>query len=105
MKHLETHPFFVEDCFGCKLMTIFCDRYSAFEAEKNKNQELALFKRAVDEGSLPWGTQTKQSIRALSESDRLGRPFRADDMATTYHPDVAKELIGKPPITLEKKEE
>lgn len=70
------------------------------KTEKAKNQELSYFERACKEGSLPWGTKTEQSLRALEFSDRTGRPFRADDMATTMEPEWSKELVKKPPITL-----
>ena len=75
------------------------DRHSAFEAEKKKNAELGLYAQAVREGSQPWGTTAKQTTHALNESDKLGRPFRADNMGATYHPDIVKELTGKPPIS------
>jgi len=80
--------------------SIFYDRHSAFEAEKKKNDELALFAQAVKEGSLPWGTTTKQSLRALETSDKLGRPFRADNMAETMYPEHAKLLTNELPCSL-----
>lgn len=59
-----------------------------YDSEKRKNKELTLYKQARDEGSLPMGTRTEQSHRALSESDRLGRPYRADRLGATYFPEM-----------------
>lgn len=80
--------------------SIFYDRKSAFETEKNKFRELSYFERAVKEGSLPWGTKTEQSLRALEFSDKTGRPFRADNMAETMEPEWSKELKNELPMSL-----
>lgn len=62
------------------------------QAEARKNKELALYKKARDEGSLPAGTTTQQSRKALDTSDKLGRPYRADNLGATYYPETSAKL-------------
>jgi hypothetical protein len=63
--------------------------------ERVNKIELDAYKQARDEGSQPWGTKLEQSEEAKRESDRLGRPFRAENLAKTYHPEITKKLSGK----------
>lgn len=71
------------------------------EVDKKNHQELARYRQARSEGSQPFGTKTDQSEFAMRESDRLGRAFRADDLATTYYPDLAATIR---PLTADEKE-
>lgn len=71
------------------------------QIERKKNKELDLYKQARMEGSQPAGTRTEQTEHAMAVSDQLGRAYRADDLATTYHPEIAAAL--KPLTDAQKK--
>jgi hypothetical protein len=60
--------------------------------ERKLQTELKYYDQARREGSQPQGTTLKLSTEAMRESDKLGRAYRADHLAETYHPDIAKEL-------------
>ena len=62
------------------------------QIDRKKNKELDLYKQARMEGSQPAGTRTEQTHHAMAVSDKLGRAYRADDLATTYHPEIAAQL-------------
>lgn len=69
--------------------------------ERKKWAELDLYKRARKEGSQPQSTRTKDSETALRESDRLGRPYRAEDLGGTYYPEESKRIkeLTRSPLT------
>lgn len=69
----------------------FTDEFRAVR-ERKLQTELKYYDQARREGSQPQGTTLKLSTDAMRESDRLGRAYRADHLAETYHPDIAKEL-------------
>lgn len=85
----RTHPEPVEGCWACKASTLSFTGYKESKSEtrdreKAWDQELALFDRATADGSLPKGTKTKDSLKALEYADRYSRPYRADNMTDTY---------------------
>lgn len=70
-----------------------------FQHAENRTLEknLERYRQVRGEGSQPQGTQPVFIDQARRESDRLGRPFRADDLATTYHPEVkVQPMQGSP---------
>jgi hypothetical protein len=70
-----------------------------FQHAENRKTEKALerYRQVRREGSQPQGTQPVYVEQAQRESDRLGRPFRADDLATTYHPEVKIQPMQRSP--------
>lgn len=71
---------------------------SAGLRDKETDRQLRQYKRARDEGILPWGTGVDKktgklhSEVAMEMSDQKGRAFRADDVAGSMYPDEAKLL-------------
>lgn len=67
--------------------------------DENRKMEANLerYREVRQEGSQPQGTQPVFVDQARRESDRLGRPFRADDLATTYHPEVKIQPMQRSP--------
>lgn len=70
-----------------------------FQHAENRALEKSLerYRQVRGEGSQPQGTQPVYVDQARRESDRLGRPFRADDLATTYHPEVKVQPMQQSP--------
>lgn len=101
----RTHSTYVEGCFGCQIsgvsFTGYRESLGRTRTERKRNEaELKQYRRARREGSQPRGTQEFQTQEAIRESDRLGRAFRADDLAGTYHPEIKEALIGAPPVSI-----
>lgn len=94
-------PFDLEKCKSIGVTGVRTDGTDEFRSVRERKlwRDQKYYRQARAEGSQPWGTSLKQSTHAMAESDKLGRAFRADKMAETYHPDVVKELTNRPPIT------
>lgn len=77
LHQIQTHPEFVEGCFGCKAGTL---RFGQVDATRQKkwDQELALYKSAVDAGCQPESTQTAASMAALKWSEKTGEAYSTE---------------------------
>lgn len=103
MLHRErTHPEPVDGCERCKWTGItFAAGLTRTLAEQQKNVELKHYREERKAGSQPDGTRMPEVVKAMQEADRLGRPYRADDLSQTYHPELKKELKNVLPVTKE----
>lgn len=70
-----------------------------FDHAQNRKLEADLesYRQVRSEGSQPQGTQRVFVEQAKRESDRLGRAFRADHLAETYHPEVQVKPLPSSP--------
>jgi hypothetical protein len=79
---VQTHPEFVEGCFGCKVMTLELgtgDANSRAVLPKRKWEgELARYKQARSQGIQPAGTTMDKIIAAEKASENLGRAYNAE---------------------------
>lgn len=77
MNHRATHPKYVEGCFGCKALTL---RFGQVDATRQKkwDQELALYKSAVEAGMQPESTQTAATRAAMAWSEETGKAYSAE---------------------------
>lgn len=84
MKHWEHHPEPVEDCFGCKGLSIQMNAGDADSrrqmATKKFNRELDAYKEARAQGIQPAGTSMKKIQEAVQASETLGRAYQAGKM-------------------------
>jgi hypothetical protein len=82
LHRIQTHPEFVEGCFGCKISTLELGTGDAGRAEsmsqKKWDKELNLYKSARDQGIQPAGTSTKQIQKAIDDSNKVGKAFDAN---------------------------
>jgi hypothetical protein len=101
MKHWEHHPEPVEDCFGCKALTLQMNTGDANskKAMPNKafNKELDAYKEARAQGIQPAGTTMSKIQEAVQASETLGRAYDAGKMPPAKHinkksAEVLKEL-------------
>ena len=67
-----------------------------FGMQKMGDKELSAYADAVKNGIQPDGTTWKKVEYANAMSDRLGRPYRGDDLARTFHPEIAEEVKPLP---------
>ena len=87
MKHLEKHPEFVEDCFGCKVMGLQMNPgdASAGKSMSNKkwNGELEAYRNARSHGIQPAGTSMAKIREAERASEAMGRAYDSNTMPGT----------------------
>lgn len=98
--HRRTHPSPTPGCFACKVSSLsYATGVTRTLAEKSRMYGLDQYAKTRKEGSQPRGTKPEFVEKAKRESDRLGRAYRADDLANTYYPDIAKALTDKVPVS------
>jgi hypothetical protein len=82
LHQVQTHPEFVEGCFGCKVITLELgtgDANSRASMPKRKWEgELARYKQARSQGIQPAGTTMDKIIAAEKASENLGRAYNAE---------------------------
>ena len=84
MKHWEYHPEYVEDCFGCKGLSV---QMNAGDADSRRsmttkafNKELDAYKAARAQGIQPNGTSMAKIQEAVKASEVMGRPYDGNKM-------------------------
>lgn len=71
------------------------DRFRA-DREKQLATEQKWYRQARKEGIQPVGTGLSKVEHAMRESDRLGAPYRADNLTATYLPEqMRRGTIGE----------
>ena len=77
LHEIQTHPTYVEGCFGCKAATL---RFGQVDATRQKkwDQELAEYKSAVESGIQPESTQTPAIRAAVEWSEQTGTAYSAE---------------------------
>jgi hypothetical protein len=77
----QTHPEFVEGCFGCKISTLELgvgDANSKVSMSTTKwDAELKAYRSARDQGIQPAGTSMKQIKKAVEISNKTGKAYGA----------------------------
>ena len=84
MKHWEHHPEPVDNCFGCKGLSI---QMNAGDADSRRsmptkafNAELDAYKAARAQGIQPNGTSMQKIQEAVKASEIMGRPYDGNKM-------------------------
>lgn len=85
MKHWEHHPEPVENCFGCKALTLQMNAGDAKRdiPDKKWNAELQAYRDARAQGIQPAGTSMGHIKEAYRASEVLGKAYDADSMPST----------------------
>jgi hypothetical protein len=77
----QTHPEYVEGCFGCKISTLELgvgDANSKVSMSTTKwDAELKAYRSARDQGIQPAGTSMKQIQKAVEVSNKTGKAYGA----------------------------
>ena len=77
----QTHPEYVEGCFGCKISTLELgtgDARSGVSMSKTKwDAELKAYKSAREQGIQPAGTSMKKIQQAVDISNKTGKAYGA----------------------------
>lgn len=92
LHQIQTHPEYVEGCFGCKAATL---RFGQVDASRQKkwDQELALYKSATGQGIQPETTQTQGIRAALDWSEKTGKAY-STDVKLEHDKSVALERLA-----------
>ena len=96
----QTHPEYVEGCFGCKIQLLELstgdargDVNASGTTQKKWNSELEAYRSARAQGIQPNGTRAHQVEAAHDASDRLGAAYDGGTM-------VQAKKIDKPTATV-----
>lgn len=77
----QTHPEFVEGCFGCKVSTLSLNAGEANSnltmSSKKWDKELQAYRDARAQGIQPAGTSMKKIEEAVKISDKTGKAYGA----------------------------
>ncbi len=78
----QTHPEYVEGCFGCKVLTLELGVGDAARdiPDKKWNAELEAYRDARAQGIQPSGTRMQDIQAAHTASETLGKAYDADTM-------------------------
>lgn len=89
LHQIQTHPDYVEGCFGCKIATL---ELSVGDADSRRerpqkafNNEIDAYKAARAQGIQPAGTSMAKIREAEKASEVLGKPYNANSMPSTQH--------------------
>lgn len=81
-KHREVHPVEVENCFGCKVMSLQLDPGSAksngVPTAKAHDKELGSYYSALRQGIEPVSTRQKDIDAAVRLSNDTGKAFNGN---------------------------
>ena len=81
-KHREVHPVDVEDCFGCKVMSLQLDPGAAkgngVPTAKAHDKELGSYYSALRQGIEPVSTKQKDIDAAVRLSNDTGKAFNGN---------------------------
>lgn len=93
----NTHPRYVEGCFGCKVSTQhigYCGKGGQDYTAQNKwDKELDLYASAVKQGIQPDATNTRATQAALDWSNRTGKAY-SEEMKQEHNETVALERFA-----------
>ena len=89
----QTHPEYVEGCFGCKIQLLELSTGDAKRdiSDKKWVGELNAYKEARAQGIQPAGTTHKHIQQAYTASEVLNKPYNADTMPKAQ--DINKKSV------------
>jgi hypothetical protein len=89
----QTHPEYVEGCFGCKIQLLELSTGDAKRdiSDKKWVGELNAYKEARAQGIQPAGTTHKHIQQAYTASEVLNKPYNADTMPTATN--ITKQTV------------
>jgi hypothetical protein len=89
----QTHPEYVEGCFGCKIQLLELSTGDAKRdiSDKKWVGELNAYREARAQGIQPAGTTHKHIQQAYTASEVLNKPYNADVMPTAKN--ITKQSV------------
>ncbi len=93
LHQIQTHPEYVEGCFGCKIQLLELSTGDAKRdiSDKKWVGELNAYKDARAQGIQPAGTTHKHIQQAYAASETLNRPYDANTMPTAKN--ITKQTV------------
>ena len=99
LHQIQTHPEFVEGCFGCKVLTLEMntgDANSQRNAPRKRfEKELTAYKDARSQGIQPGGTTMEKIRQAEAASEVLNKPYNANSMPDAKHVNKSTVAVMK----------
>ena len=100
LHQIQTHPEYVEGCFGCKIQLLELnagdargDVNASGTTQKKWNSELEAYRSARAQGIQPNGTKRKQIEAAHKASEKVGTAYDGNTM-------IQAQKIDKPTATV-----
>ena len=93
LHQIQTHPEYVEGCFGCKIQLLELSTGDAKRdiSDKKWVGELNAYREARAQGIQPAGTTHKHIQQAYTASEVLNKPYNADVMPTAKN--ITKQSV------------
>lgn len=96
---IQSHPEFVEGCFGCKVGTLEMntgDANSQRNAPRKRfESELSAYANAKAQGIQPGGTTMEKIREAERASEVLNKPYNAESMPDAKHVNKSTAAVMK----------
>lgn len=97
LHQIQTHPDYVDGCFGCKVSTLkvgYCGQGNQdYTAQGKWDKELDLYASAVKQGIQPDTTNTRSTQAALDWSERTGKAY-SEEAKQDHNTTVALERFA-----------
>lgn len=86
LHQIQTHPTYVEGCFGCKASTLELGTGDASRdiPDKKWNAELQAYRNARAQGMQPSGTSMAHVEAAYNASETLGKAYNSETMPKAH---------------------
>jgi hypothetical protein len=99
LHRIQSHPEFVEGCFGCKVGTLEMntgDANSQRNAPRKRfENELSAYANAKAQGIQPGGTSMEKIREAERASEVLNKPYNANSMPDAKHVNQSTAAVMK----------
>jgi hypothetical protein len=86
LHQIQTHPTYIEGCFGCKASTLELGTGDTTRdiSDKKWTSELDAYKSARAQGMQPGGTSMAHIEAAYTASENLGRAYNSETMPKAH---------------------
>ena len=86
LHQIQTHPTYIEGCFGCKASTLELGTGDATRdiSDKKWTSELDAYRGARAQGMQPGGTSMAHIEAAYTASENLGRAYNSETMPKAH---------------------
>jgi hypothetical protein len=86
LHQIQTHPEYIEGCFGCKVTTLELGTGDATRdvSDKKWTSELQAYRDAKAQGMQPGGTSRAHVEAAYAASETLGKPYNSETMPKAH---------------------
>lgn len=97
LHQIQTHPDYIEGCFGCKASTLELGTGDAARdiPDKKWNSELQAYRDAKSQGIQPGGTTMAHVEAAYTASETMGKAYNSEKMPKAHKIDKKTAEVMK----------